>query len=218
MMRTHLSEWMFAMESWNHRLFAVINSPSPFVDAHLHGVVPFLANGLVWLLPVLLTAIWLRGDQEGISAAVRAGLSALIALSIAAAIGWLWPHPRPFVMHMGRLLVAHAPDASLPSDHLTFWWSITLALAWTRRYHRLGLALAVLGLTIAWARIYAGVHFPADMTAAFSVSLIAVQIARYCLWPVERPLTRFALWLRRRVALNAYWAEGGSRRTNSGEQ
>lgn len=164
------------MEQLNQHIFLLINSHTLFVASWFDHVAVFLAEWLVWLLPALLVLLWFRGDFQIKKAAMGAGLSAAIALVAGGLIGWFWPHPRPFMLSMGHLLISHAPDASLPSDHLTLWWGIAIGLAYSPRLRHIGLLLALAGLAPAWARIYVGVHFPLDMVAALLVSLGAAHL------------------------------------------
>src|SRR3546814_14174233 len=77
---------------------------------------------------------------------------------------------------LGHTFVAHAPDSSFPSDHLTLWWAVAFCvLAQGRR--RLGILLAVSGLPIAWARIYVGVHFPLAMVGAAAVAVVSTRVS-----------------------------------------
>lgn len=166
------------MEQLNQQLFLLLNSGAGHPGGWRSHLAVFLAEWLVWALPALLLHLWFKGDFKVKKAAVGAGLSAVLALSAGGIIGWLHPHPRPFALGLGHLLVSHAPDASLPSDHLTLWWGIALGLACSPHWRKIGLLLTLAGLVPAWARIYVGVHFPLDMVAAFLVSLGASQAIR----------------------------------------
>jgi undecaprenyl-diphosphatase len=50
-------------------------------------------------------------------------------------------------------------------------------------FPRAGMLFALLGLPIAWARIYVGVHFPFDMAGAAIVSLLSVGLTRRAIGP-----------------------------------
>lgn len=74
-------------------------------------------------------------------------------------------------------LIFHKPDASFPSDHLTLWWTVAFTFLADRRLRRWATALALLGLPMAWARIYLGVHFPLDMAGALIVAVCAAALS-----------------------------------------
>jgi undecaprenyl-diphosphatase len=50
-------------------------------------------------------------------------------------------------------------------------------LSQLREVRRFGLALLALGVIVAWARVFLGVHWPLDMIAAFVVSAFAAILA-----------------------------------------
>ncbi|WDZ95811.1 undecaprenyl-diphosphatase [Herbaspirillum sp. WKF16] len=164
------------MELLNFRIFLLLNSSAIYTSSWREHLAVFTAEWLVWALPPMLVYLWLRGDFKLKKAAVGAALSAAIALCVGGLLGWLWPHPRPFMLGMGHLLINHAADASLPSDHLTLWWGIALGLAHSAPTKRIGLLLTATGLAPAWARVFVGVHFPADMLAAFIVALGSAHV------------------------------------------
>jgi undecaprenyl-diphosphatase len=165
------------IEHLNSTLFLIINASLPARPA-LVTTAWFFAEYLIWVIPCGLVAAWLCGPWR--RAAFRAALSALLAFLISYAIGLAWPHPRPFVLGIGTNLLEHAPDSSFPSDHLTLWWAIAFSLLVpAHRRHGLpqirltGLVLALLGLPMAWARIYLGVHYPLDMLGAVLLAPIS---------------------------------------------
>jgi undecaprenyl-diphosphatase len=108
---------------------------------------------------------------------LMATASGLVSLLINQAIGLVWQHPRPFMVGVGNTLIAHVADSSFPSDHLTLWWAVAFSLLVHRSWRTLGTAMALLGLVLAWARIYLGVHFPLDMVGALSVAALGAWLA-----------------------------------------
>ncbi|MFJ3057426.1 undecaprenyl-diphosphatase [Herbaspirillum sp. NPDC087042] len=183
------------MEQLNQQIFLLLNSGAGTTSPWLDHLAVFSAQWLVWVLLPALACGWFRGDLRYKKAIVNAVLAAIMALGAGALIGWLFPHPRPFALGLGRLLIDHVPDASLPSDHLTLWWSLALGLAFCPQTRRIGLLLTLAGLLPAWARIRAGVHFPLDMVAAFLLS-----------WAVAGVLQRFGQpWVHRLNALAMQW-------------
>ncbi len=82
-----------------------------------------LANlAAAWsMAPVLaiLAALWIWAPphRRGALLAVVAVLP--IAMALNGLIGWIYVHPRPFVLGIGYTLVPHAADPGFPSDHVT---------------------------------------------------------------------------------------------------
>jgi len=147
-------------------------------SAMLVGLATVLANDVIWLVPITLMIGWLRGGEVRRKLLLQAACTGLSGLLINQAIGMVWTHPRPFMMGIGHTLIAHAADSSFPSDHLTLLWSVAFSCLLHARLRFAGWILAGLGVPVAWARIYLGVHFPFDMLGAL---LVAALSARICL-------------------------------------
>ena len=112
--------------------------------------------------------------------------SGAAGLLVVQLIGLVWQHPRPFMMDLGHTLIPHAADSSFPSDHLTLLWAVAFSFLAHQRTRLAGLALALLGLPVAWARIYLGVHFPLDMVGAAAVAALCTWLClRHARWLVE---------------------------------
>jgi undecaprenyl-diphosphatase len=175
------------LEHLNDTLFLLINARLP-ADPATVAIAMFFAQYLVWIVPCGLVTAWLSGPEPLRRAAFRAAMTALLAALISLVIGVVWPHPRPFMLGIGTNLLPHAPDASFPSDHLTLWWAISFSLlapaqnqpAHARLIWRTGCVLSLLGLPMAWARIYLGVHYPLDMVGAALVALIGASGIALC--------------------------------------
>jgi len=184
------------METLNDALFLRINAstaPEAFTLAY------FLAVRLVYAVPLLIALGWLRGGEGARKAMLLAATSALLGLLASYLIGQAWPHPRPFAIGLGHLWIPHAANASFPSNHLTFWWAVACAWLLQPGWRIAGAALALLGLSVAWARVYLGVHFPLDMVGAFVVALCSAWLARLSArWYLES-LYRAAAGLHRRL-------------------
>jgi undecaprenyl-diphosphatase len=163
------------MEALNRTLFLLINA-SAEPDSAIVALAMLFGEYAIWLVPVTLVVRWLRGDEIVRQRLIEASASALLALLAAQIIGVMWPHPRPFMIGLGHTLIVHGADSSFPSDHLTFLWAIAFSLLMHPEARRAGWVLALLGLPMAWARIYFGVHFPFDIAGAALVSGISAWL------------------------------------------
>ena len=166
---------------WNTQLFLWLNAStpaggSPAAQALVLALAGFFAKYLVVLLPAALLGLYGLGGRQQRRAVLGAVLSLLVAWGLALLINWGYPHPRPFMLGLGQLRMGHAPSSSFPSHHLTAWWAAAFALCWQGSTRNWGLTLAVLGLPMAWARIYMGVHFPLDMLGAAGVGLVCAGL------------------------------------------
>ncbi|MEE2979438.1 MAG: undecaprenyl-diphosphatase [Pseudomonadota bacterium] len=163
------------MESLNHTLFLWINAPADASATTVWLAMAF-AEYAIWLVPLTLVAAWLWGEPATRRQALQTGVAAALALSINVGLGLAWYHPRPFAIELGTNLLPHAPDSSFPSDHLTALWTVAFSLMWNARLRRVGVLLALLGVPMAWARIYLGVHYPFDMLGAAAVSALCAWL------------------------------------------
>ncbi|WP_413707584.1 undecaprenyl-diphosphatase [Ralstonia sp. Ralssp110] len=183
------------MESLNHTLFLWISAPADASATTVWLAMAF-AEYAIWLVPLTLVAGWLWGEPTTRRQALQTGVAAALALSINVGLGLAWYHPRPFAIDLGTNLLPHAPDSSFPSDHLTALWTVAFSLMWNARLRRAGVLLALLGVPMAWARIYLGVHYPFDMLGAAAVSALSAWL---CSGPVahtlSEPLHRLGLAL-----------------------
>lgn len=164
------------METFNRSLFLWLNAPEHPGELAL-AVATFFAEWFIWAVPLLICIGWLRGSESARKAILLASISGLLGLLVNQLIGLVWFHPRPFMIGLGHTLIAHGSDSSFPSDHLTLWWSVAFSLSLQRGRRTTGIALALLGIPIAWARIYLGVHFPFDMLGAFAVATLSAWLS-----------------------------------------
>lgn len=163
------------MEALNQAFFLALNasteaSPLTVSTALLLAKWPV---GIAVLLTVIVVMQQPTGKQLLIA---RLFLTVLLAMATTYAIREIWYHPRPFVIGLGQNFLAHDPTSSFPSFHGTFLFSLGLALLRTCVSRASAAVILALGFLTAWARVYLGVHYPFDMTAALLVALLATFI------------------------------------------
>ena len=164
------------MEHLNHTLFLWLNAPE-HPGLLMLALAKFFDEYAIFVVPLLLAAGWLSGNEHSRKVWLEASVSMLAGLLINQFIALLWPHPRPFMIGLGHNLISHAPNSSFPSDHLTGLWAFSFSLAVHRSQRMTAMALILLGLPMAWARIYLGVHFPLDMLGAALVAGFSAWLA-----------------------------------------
>ncbi|WP_128598657.1 phosphatase PAP2 family protein [Paraburkholderia kirstenboschensis] len=188
---------MTKLEALNHALFLMINGTASTPTWQI-AVTLLIADYLIYLIPALLVGMWLSGDDEQRSLAIRACLVAMLGAGANQLIALGWQHPRPLTIGLGHTFLPHSPDSSFPSDHATVFAGValTLLLGGLRRLG--GLALFV-GAAVAWARVFVGVHFPLDMVGAIVVACLAYALITP-LWRIGgRSVTLLAIGLYRKL-------------------
>ncbi|WP_089657982.1 undecaprenyl-diphosphatase [Franzmannia pantelleriensis] len=161
------------MNTLNLTLFDLLNAPPDTASSSVL-IAQLCAVQLIWLVPALLVVGWLRGSERLKRPLLEAFMATLLALAISYVIGLLWPTPRPFMVPVGESLLEHRATPAFPSNHLTIILTMSFSLLLHIKTRRIGAALLLLALPVAWARIFLGVHFPQDMLGA---AVLAASVA-----------------------------------------
>jgi undecaprenyl-diphosphatase len=189
---------MGAMSTLNGILFHWLGAgfaPEP----HLLAAARWLAIYPIAGVPIILVLLWWRrpGSRETLLTAMASGGLALAATEVIAAALAL---PRPFVLGLSPVYLAHSAEGSFPSAHASLMLATAGTLLLSRATLPWGAGLTVLALATAWARVYLGLHFPLDILG--SILLASAMVA--ALGSRARGLR----WLGR---------SGGGNRTGSGD-
>ena len=168
---------MLPLDHLNRALFrgmAAGYAPEP----HLLTLSHWLAVYAIAAVPVTLVLLWwLRpGTRTTLLSAAASGAAALAATELISAAIAL---PRPFMLHLSPVYLAHAADGSFPSAHASLMLASAGTLLLTRPTAAWGAGLLALGLATAWARVYLGLHFPLDILGSALLSAVtAAAIGR----------------------------------------
>ncbi len=165
---------MDQIEMLNRALFIKING-SPDTAPWVIGVAKVVANDIIYAIPVLLVIYWLWGSYVKRSLALKACLVAMLGVGINQIIGLAWQHPRPFMIGLGHTWMPHVADSSFPSDHITVFAGIGISLLFGGEIFA-GILTLVIGLSVAWSRVFLGVHFPLDMLGAIGVACLSYAL------------------------------------------
>ncbi|WGM02596.1 undecaprenyl-diphosphate phosphatase [Arsenophonus nasoniae] len=164
----------------NLSLFSFINA-TPITSISTLTLAIFLAKRLILIFPLITIACWFWGRAGNLVCqrvfVCKTALALIVGLAISGFIGVIFPLERPFVLGIGQHFLAHAPTPSFPSNHSTIAFIFAFGfLFWLRNW--IGLLLFIPAFTIAWARIFLGVHWPLDMVGAFLVAIMACGISQ----------------------------------------
>jgi undecaprenyl-diphosphatase len=136
---------------------------------------------------------WLLLRQRDRRGIVRWIAASGVAFLIEALVSMFAFHPRPFAAGFGPAWVAHAANNSMPSTHVTLALVMAIVLA-TRRHHLASAVVTAVAVVLAWARIYVGIHWPADMLGAILSAIVSVELVcsleyglNTCMRPRRKP-------------------------------
>jgi undecaprenyl-diphosphatase len=173
------------MLAWNRWLFLTVNA-SGHPDPLAVLTADFAAQALVFVALAVAAGFWIWGNPSRRGALLAVAIAAAVALGVNQLLGLFWFEPRPFMIGLGHTLLAHVPENSFPSDHATLVWTLGAGLIMTGATAPGGIVVTAIGLTIAWARIYLGLHFPIDMATSALVAACGGAFARVLQSPTER--------------------------------
>lgn len=161
-------------EPWNVALFQHLHATSSS-PPRLIAVAAVLAEWPLVAAGCLTGWLMLQArDRLGVVRLIAAGA---VALLIEALVSRFAFHPRPFAVGFGPAWIAHAANNSMPSTHVTLALIMAIVLA-MRRHPRASVVVLALALALAWARIYVGIHWPADMVGAALSAIVSVAVVR----------------------------------------
>ena len=182
--------------SLNINVFLLINQFAGKMQA-LDVVIKIIARYLPWIFVLVVLYVWFKRDREYKNISMLSIYSALIGLLFNFIITSLYFHPRPFMMHLGKLLISHPSETSFPSDHTTFMLSIAILFIYFKKTRVPGLILTLAGLIGGFARVYCGLHFPGDILGSIGVSIVSSSI----IYGIRKKLDKIndfiiSIWLR----------------------
>jgi undecaprenyl-diphosphatase len=133
------------------------------------------------VLAVLLLGGWLvaRHRPEGVTGALWGGLGALVALGAQQLVAPALDEARPYRVLRHVELLVPASGAPLPDARTAMAGAVVTGLYLARRHGLASIAL-VAALLLAFARVYVGADYPADVAAGLGFG-VAVELV---LWPL----------------------------------
>lgn len=154
---------------WDTRFYLDVNRLAR-QSAWAHGFMHWFALYVgVAILALCLLAACLRGRSRALGSSRRlagalwAGIGTIVAVGLNQPLSHAIGRVRPYdVLHHVEVLVPRANDFTMPSDHATVAGAAIVGL-WLCRDRLLAAIATVVGLALAFARVYVGAHYPADV-------------------------------------------------------
>ncbi|RJT07437.1 undecaprenyl-diphosphatase [Halococcus sp. IIIV-5B] len=168
----------------------------------LNEVMVFVAENLVYLIPIALLYLWFTSGEEQPDSSFRMALvpawftaedgksksvfiffTIVVSLIISYGMGQLYAHPAPYVISQQTLL-GGVPENSFPSQHTTVMFAFAWPLFYLQGRWRDGLIAVVLASLVGVSRVYVGVHYPIDIVGAVGASLLGFVLVYVARGPV----------------------------------
>ncbi|MFG2993998.1 bifunctional phosphatase PAP2/diacylglycerol kinase family protein [Streptomyces sp. NPDC048257] len=170
--------WHGALARWDRRLFdAVARRHWPGADRVLPRLGRAANHGVLWGGAAAAIAVF--GSAGARKAAVRGVASLALASATINTVGkWSVRRPRPLLegVPLTRQLATQPQTTSFPSGHSASAFAFTAGLAlespgW-------GAALAPVAASVAFSRVYTGVHYPSDVLVGAALGVAAGFVVR----------------------------------------
>ncbi|TDF98345.1 undecaprenyl-diphosphatase [Paenibacillus piri] len=158
---------MFAQ--WDYGLFQLINGWAGG-ESPLNPVMKIFSENIEYLFYAGIITYWFTRLLSNRRMVAEALCSAVVAMSISAAIGMFFYRDRPFVSHHVFQMIDHAANASFPSDHAIGGFVIATSIWLFRRKE--GYVWLAVAAIIAFSRVWNGVHYPFDVVAGALIGIL----------------------------------------------
>lgn len=162
----------------------------------LQGAMVFYTTASIGLLVLMAAYAWwssrARADRAAMAAVLWLGLGTALSVGSGLALKQVFQENRPCqAIHVATVQPCPGPaDYSFPSDHTII--AVALAVGLWIVSRRLGVVAVVIAALEGFSRVYLGQHYPHDVLAGASVSIVILLVG----WNfAQRPLTRLVATL-----------------------
>ena len=131
----------------------------------------FFAEYFPYMVAFCLIAFLIWNFKKYRSMVIWAFAAGITARVITAIIRFLWGRPRPFVENHVKLLIPYFKTASFPSGHAAFFFGVAGVIYFYNK--NLGILFFISAFLISIARVFCGIHWPADIGAGFFVGIFS---------------------------------------------
>ena len=162
----------------NIQLFKLINSWAT-KNYWLDQLMIFSAEWLGYVLIALLVGAFLMNRGKYWDMVVVSLGSAIVARFVfVEIIRFFYNNPRPFlVLQNVHQLISKDMEPSFPSGHASFYFALATGVYFYNK--KAGYIYFVLAGLMGFARIFVGVHWPADIVAGAILGLLTAVVVRF---------------------------------------
>lgn len=185
----NLDLWLF------HLLNDFVGTVPPF-DLFIRFVVNDYT--IPTIISLIAGGLWFAGAtdeerQRNQRAVILIALGILFSQALIKDLAAIYFRPRPFAMEPVKLLFYRPSVSSFPSIPIAV--TFTFAMGAWHANRRIGKILFALGILYAFARVYAGVHYPSDVIGGAAIGAGMVWIVarlRFVFEPLANVMIRVA--------------------------
>jgi undecaprenyl-diphosphatase len=155
----------------NASLFELINQYAG-KNQFLDYLAVFFSEYLQYVLVLVFVVLLIKNFNKYQSLFLKVAASAILGrIVITEMIRSIWFVQRPFVENSVNLLMEHSPSASFPSGHASLFFAVSTAVFFYNK--KAGAFLFVLSVLVSVSRVFAGVHWPADVIVGAVVGILS---------------------------------------------
>ncbi|MYL43638.1 undecaprenyl-diphosphatase [Virgibacillus salexigens] len=154
----------------NIDLFRMVNNLGKGLT-YLNPTIVFVAKYMVFLLALAVIAFWFTRSKNNRMMIICGSITFVLAEIIGKIFGKIYSNNPPFaeLSHVNHL-IDHEIDNSFPSDHTILFFSFCITFFLFKKRSRI--FWIMIAILVGLSRIWAGVHYPADVIVGAAISIL----------------------------------------------
>lgn len=140
----------------------------------LDSIMLFLAEVLVFLVPLTLIYLWFRSCHAR-EDALFTFISTVAGISLTYALGIFYFHNQPFATY-DTIVAGGELDNAFPSQHTATMFSVFWSFLYLER-RRLAAVFGIAGVMTGIGRVFVGHHYPVDILGGVLSGLLGLGLA-----------------------------------------
>ncbi|MFH1582227.1 MAG: phosphatase PAP2 family protein [bacterium] len=157
--------------NWNTSFFELINQYAG-KSVCLDSLAIFFAEYLQYVLVFIFVILLIKNFDKYLPLILRIVAAGILArIIITEIIRLVWERPRPFIENNVNLILEHSPLASFPSGHASLFFAVSTVIYLYNK--KAGILFFIASFLISISRVFAGIHWPADIIAGALVGIFS---------------------------------------------